>query len=140
MRHAPVARLKATAPMPLYDYDCAACGRRVEVVHGVHAPGPAHCPNCGGGPLKKAITAPAVHFKGSGWAKRDRRATVAAGSSKTSTESGSTGDGDKGGDKDGGTATASASDGGGTRSSDDSGERAAASPKSTGAATATKTD
>jgi putative FmdB family regulatory protein len=62
--------------MPLYDYDCAACGRRVEVVHGVYAPGPTHCPNCGSGPLRKAITAAAVHFKGSGWAKKERRATA----------------------------------------------------------------
>jgi putative FmdB family regulatory protein len=64
--------------MPLYDYDCAACGRRIEVVHGVHAPGPAHCPSCGGGPLRKAITAAAVHFKGSGWAKKERHSSVAA--------------------------------------------------------------
>ena len=70
--------------MPLYDYDCAACGRRIEVVHGVHAPGPTHCPSCGSGPLKKAIVAPAVHFKGSGWAKRDRRVTVGPGTSKAS--------------------------------------------------------
>lgn len=67
--------------MPLYDYDCAACGRRIEVVHGVHAPGPTHCPNCGSGPLRKAISAPAVHFKGSGWAKKERRATVKPGTS-----------------------------------------------------------
>ena len=80
--------------MPLYDYDCAECGRRVEVVHGVHAPGPTHCPNCGGGPLRKAITAAAVHFKGSGWAKKERRATVTSGASKA--EEGSTaGDGSK---------------------------------------------
>ena len=70
--------------MPLYDYDCLACGRRIEVIHGVHAPGPSHCPNCGSGPLKKAIAAPAVHFKGSGWAKRDRRATASPGTTKTS--------------------------------------------------------
>jgi putative FmdB family regulatory protein len=69
--------------MPLYDYDCAACGRRIEVVHGVHAPGPAHCPSCGGGPLRKAITAAAVHFKGSGWAKKERRASVAPGGGKS---------------------------------------------------------
>jgi putative FmdB family regulatory protein len=69
--------------MPLYDYDCLACGRRIEVIHGVYAPGPTHCPNCGSGPLKKAIAAPAVHYKGSGWAKRDRRATSTPGASKT---------------------------------------------------------
>ena len=60
--------------MPLYDYDCAACGRRFEVIHGVHADGPTTCPLCGSGPVRKAIAAPAVHFKGSGWAKKERRA------------------------------------------------------------------
>lgn len=74
--------------MPLYDYDCAACGRRIEVVHGVHAPGPEHCPNCGGGPLKKAISAPTIHFKGSGWAKKERRAGA---KSSTSSEGGDAG-------------------------------------------------
>ena len=89
--------------MPLYDYDCLACGRRVEVVHGVHAPGPTHCPTCGGGPLKKAIAAPAIHFKGSGWAKKERRATASPGKGKATEEgtssgekSAESGDGDKG--------------------------------------------
>jgi putative FmdB family regulatory protein len=59
--------------MPTYDYACAACGHRFEVIHGVHGPGPASCPSCGGGPVRKAIAAPSVHFKGSGWAKVDRR-------------------------------------------------------------------
>jgi putative FmdB family regulatory protein len=72
--------------MPLYDYDCLACGRRVEVVHGVHAPGPAHCPSCGGGPLRKAIVAPAIHFKGTGWAKKERRATATPGGSRSAHE------------------------------------------------------
>ena len=62
--------------MPLYDYDCAACGRRFEVVHGLHDGGPTTCPLCGKGPVRKAVTAPAVHFKGSGWAKKERRSTA----------------------------------------------------------------
>ena len=69
--------------MPAYDYDCAACGRRFEVVHGVHADGPTTCPLCGKGPVRKAISAPAIHYKGSGWAKKERRASAASGSSKT---------------------------------------------------------
>jgi putative FmdB family regulatory protein len=71
--------------MPLYDYDCAACGRRFEVVHGVHADGPAASPHCGGGPVRKAITAAAIHYKGSGWAKKERR-SAATSSSKGSSE------------------------------------------------------
>jgi putative FmdB family regulatory protein len=62
--------------MPVYDYDCAACGRRFEVIHGVHADPPTTCPLCGSGPVRKAFAAPAVHFKGSGWAKKERRAAA----------------------------------------------------------------
>jgi putative FmdB family regulatory protein len=68
--------------MPTYDYECAACGRRFEVVHGVHADGPTACPLCGKGPVRKVITAANVHYKGSGWAKKERRSTVSSGASK----------------------------------------------------------
>ena len=78
--------------MPIYDYDCAACGRRFELVHGVHADPPTTCPLCGKGPIRKAISAPAVHYKGSGWAKKERRATSTPGSSKSSAEGGATAD------------------------------------------------
>ena len=57
--------------MPLYDYVCATCGHEVEVMHSVDGHGPTVCPVCGG-PMKKAIVAPAVHFKGSGWARKER--------------------------------------------------------------------
>jgi putative FmdB family regulatory protein len=69
--------------MPLYDYQCAACGRRFEVFHGVHAEGPSACPLCGEGPVRKVITAAAVHYRGSGWAKKERHSAAAtrAGSS-----------------------------------------------------------
>ena len=70
--------------MPLYDYDCAACGRRFETIHGLYDDPPAVCPLCGSGPVRKAIGAPAVHYKGSGWAKKERRVKPAtAGSSAT---------------------------------------------------------
>lgn len=80
--------------MPLYDYDCSACGRRFEVVHGVHVDGPTTCPLCGKGPVRKAITAPAVHYKGSGWAKKERRATATPGASRPPTDDAATTDSD----------------------------------------------
>jgi putative FmdB family regulatory protein len=55
--------------VPIYDYTCVACGHEVEVIHSVHADSPA-CPECGG-QMKKALVAPAVHFKGSGWARKE---------------------------------------------------------------------
>jgi len=72
--------------VPLYDYDCAACGRRFEVIHGVHADPPTSCPLCGSGPVRKAIVAAAVHYKGSGWAKKERRAGVRSGSASSGGE------------------------------------------------------
>ena len=75
--------------MPLYDYVCAACGRRFEVIHGIDAEPPASCPLCGEGPVRKAITAPTVHYRGSGWAKKERRAAIKSGSSSGGSEDGS---------------------------------------------------
>lgn len=62
--------------MPIYDYACANCGHMVEVVHGVHDPGPTACPRCGG-LLRKQLSSPAIHFRGSGWAKKDARDAAA---------------------------------------------------------------
>ena len=59
--------------MPTYDYVCSSCGRVTEVVHSINASGPAACPACGAvGTLTKAFNPPTIHFKGSGWAKKDR--------------------------------------------------------------------
>ncbi|MGZ3641745.1 MAG: FmdB family zinc ribbon protein [Candidatus Limnocylindrales bacterium] len=61
--------------MPLYDYACTVCGRRVEVLQSVHAREPEHCEVCGGR-LRRVISSPAVHFKGTGWAKKERAAAA----------------------------------------------------------------
>ena len=71
--------------MPIYDYTCAACGHLAEVIHGMREGGPRFCPDCGAeGTMRKGFAAPAVHFKGSGWAKKDRSATASPGRSRTS--------------------------------------------------------
>jgi putative FmdB family regulatory protein len=81
--------------VPIYDYGCSACGHVVEVIHGINDAGPRFCPNCGTeGTMRKAFATPAVHFKGSGWAKKDRAATAAPGKarrSETSSEPSETG-------------------------------------------------
>ena len=73
--------------MPTYDYACAACGHRFEVVHGVHGHGPETCPNCGGGPVRRAFAPPTIMFKGSGWAKVDRRPARSSAKSESGDES-----------------------------------------------------
>jgi len=71
--------------VPIYDYTCAACGHLAEVIHGMREGGPRFCPDCGAeGTMRKGFAAPAVHFKGSGWAKKDRSATTSPGRSRTS--------------------------------------------------------
>ena len=61
--------------MPTYDYLCPN-GHRFEVIHSVTAEGPSNCPICGAAPVRKAFTAPTIHFKGTGWAKKDRSSTT----------------------------------------------------------------
>lgn len=76
--------------MPTYDYVCESCGHRLEVVHSIHGHGPSECPSCGG-PLKKAFSAPAIHFKGTGWARKEGSGKGHSSRSKESDASDSTG-------------------------------------------------
>lgn len=52
--------------MPLYEYECASCGHRTEVIQRVGAPPIGACTECGG-EMKRLISAPAFQFKGTGW-------------------------------------------------------------------------
>jgi putative FmdB family regulatory protein len=58
--------------VPIYDYVCSACGHRFEVLRGLNEAGPGQCPLCEG-PVTRAFAPPTILFKGSGWAKVDRR-------------------------------------------------------------------
>lgn len=63
--------------MPIYDYLCTACDHRADILHGLHDPAPQFCPSCGAdGTMRKQFAAPTIHFKGSGWAKKDRGASA----------------------------------------------------------------
>ena len=52
--------------MPLYEYQCAKCGKRTEKIESVSGPHLKKCPHCGG-KVERLLTAPAIQFKGSGW-------------------------------------------------------------------------
>jgi putative FmdB family regulatory protein len=52
--------------MPLYEYRCTQCFRRVEVIQKVGDPPLEKCRVCGGA-MKKVISSPAIQFKGTGW-------------------------------------------------------------------------
>ncbi len=105
--------------MPIYDYVCTSCRHRFEVFHGLNETGPHQCPLCGS-PVTRVFAPPAIVFKGSGWAKVDRRYSGAP--SKKPAEPGAT-KGSDGGSKESpastgaGTGSGSSGDGGGTSGS-----------------------
>ena len=115
--------------MPIYDYLCANCGQTTEVIHGINAPTPRFCPACGAeGTLRKAFVTPTVHFKGSGWAKKDRSSSSGARARAGATSSGDSGDG-AGKTSDASSSSQSSSDGATTdRATGDSKGSASAPP------------
>jgi putative FmdB family regulatory protein len=52
--------------MPIYEYQCAACGQVVERWQKISDSPLTECPACGGS-LHKIISTCAFHLKGSGW-------------------------------------------------------------------------
>lgn len=71
--------------MPIYEYECSACHKRFEKFQRLSDPLLTVCPQCGGG-VHKAISVPAIQFKGSGWYVTDY-ARRAGGSSSKGSES-----------------------------------------------------
>jgi putative FmdB family regulatory protein len=65
--------------MPLYEYECDACGHRFEKIQKFSDPLVEACPKCGG-VVHKLMSSPAIQFKGSGfyitdYAKKDTKDT-----------------------------------------------------------------
>src|SRR5512139_2106251 len=52
--------------MPLYEYQCDACGFRFEVIQRFSDAPLESCQSCGGA-VHKLLSPPAIQFKGSGW-------------------------------------------------------------------------
>jgi putative FmdB family regulatory protein len=52
--------------MPIYEYQCAACGKVTEAWQKFSDAPLAVCPACGG-PMTKLVSNCAFHLKGSGW-------------------------------------------------------------------------
>jgi putative FmdB family regulatory protein len=53
--------------MPLYEYQCEACGQRFEVIQKFSDAPAETCRVCGKGPVQRLISSPAIQFKGTGW-------------------------------------------------------------------------
>ena len=71
--------------MPLYEYECDACGGRFEVIQ-KFSEMTEQCRKCGKGPVRRLASSPAIQFKGSGFYITDY---AQKGKSESSGDSGS---------------------------------------------------
>ena len=89
--------------MPLYEYQCDACGREFELIRKFSDPPLEKCPHCGG-TVRKLFSSPAIQFKGSGfyitdYAKKDQTPASQSGETKSDTASTDKNTGEKSSDK-----------------------------------------
>ena len=57
--------------MPIYEYQCQACGAVHEALQKVSDPLIKMCPECGKLKLKKLVSAPSFRLSGTGWYETD---------------------------------------------------------------------
>jgi putative FmdB family regulatory protein len=75
--------------MPLYEYQCDACGRRFEVIQ-KFSETTEQCRVCGKGPVHRLMSSPAIQFKGTGWYVTDYAQKGKSGSESSGSSGGST--------------------------------------------------
>jgi putative FmdB family regulatory protein len=80
--------------MPLYEYECSQCGHRFELIQRFADPPADTCVACGQGPVRKLLSAPAVHFKGTGWYVTDYAKKTGASAVRTDAGPGEAGKSD----------------------------------------------
>jgi len=57
--------------MPIYEYECKACGHRLEAIQKISDDPLMDCPECREPELKKLISAAGFRLKGGGWYETD---------------------------------------------------------------------
>ena len=110
--------------MPLYEYQCKKCKHRFEKIQSFSDAPIKKCPSCGANAVEKLLSAPAVHFKGSGFYVTDyaKKSSSAEGSSSGESKGES-----KGAGKDG-TSASSEKTSSETKSSEKSSSESKAAP------------
>jgi putative FmdB family regulatory protein len=53
--------------MPIYEYQCHACGKACELLQKASEAPTTTCPSCGKDQLQRKISAPSFQLKGTGW-------------------------------------------------------------------------
>ncbi|SPJ34785.1 FmdB family zinc ribbon protein [Kushneria phyllosphaerae] len=57
--------------MPIYEYECRACGTRLEKIQKIDAAPLVECPSCHEGALQRLISAAGFRLSGGGWYETD---------------------------------------------------------------------
>lgn len=57
--------------MPIYEYQCAACGHRLEAIQKISDAPLSECPECHQASLQKLVSAPSFRLSGGGWYETD---------------------------------------------------------------------
>ena len=87
--------------MPIYEYECSKCGKRIEVIQKMSDKPLKKHEGCGG-TLSKLISAAGFQFKGTGWYVTDYARKDSKTETKESKDSTSTKDSSSNGNKEGG--------------------------------------
>lgn len=81
--------------MPIYEYQCQACGTALEVVQRITESPLKTCTSCGKDALEKLISASAFHLKGGGWYSDLYSSTSKGAGDKSPAKPAESGGGDK---------------------------------------------
>ena len=78
--------------MPIYAFECAACGHHFDRLQKMSDPDPTTCPSCGAEQVRRQLTAPQFRLAGGGWYETDfkkdgKRNLAGDASAPTATES-----------------------------------------------------
>jgi putative FmdB family regulatory protein len=73
--------------MPIYEYECKACGNRHEAIQKMSDAALVDCPACNKPELKKLISATGFRLKGGGWYETDFKGGKQKNVSKSETSS-----------------------------------------------------
>ena len=76
--------------MPIYEYQCEACGHRLEKLQKINDNPLTDCLACGASELKKLVSAVSFRLKGTGWYETDfktgKKKNISGGSEDKSSE------------------------------------------------------
>ena len=57
--------------MPIYEYECKACGHRLEAIQKISDQPLSDCPECQQPELNRLVSAPSFRLRGGGWYETD---------------------------------------------------------------------